>query len=149
MRRSRFANRPTAFAASAALPDPVPQLNTTPLIDVMLVLLVMVIITVPIMTHKVPVNLPQNGPVNTPPKIFRLDLDPAGRLSWNGAPIAEAQLPAYLGEVRRAANGALELSASGSTRYENYDRVLATIKRSGITRLGFVGNDRFVAELDH
>lgn len=129
-------------------PAPIAAINITPVIDVMLVLLIMFIITVPVMTHKVMLDLPVGGPTGEAPVIYRLQLDTGGRLSWNGAPIAEASLPGRLGTVRRAPNGQLELSASGEARYEDYDRLLATVKRAGINRLGLVGNAAFAADLD-
>ena len=123
--------------------QPMGDLNTTPLIDVMLVLLVMFIVTIPIATHKVKLDLP-TVPGQTEPKIYRLDLDPAGRLSWDGVPIAEAQLPARLATVSQAGpDSTLEIRADAESRYEDFDRVLATVKRSGITSLGLVGNERF------
>ena len=121
--------------------EPIRDLNTTPLIDVMLVLLVMFIITIPIATHKVELDLPTG---HGEPKIFRLDMDSAGRLSWDGAPLAEAQLPDRLAAVREAGPDAtLEFRADGESRYEDFDRVLAKLKRSGISSLGLVGNERF------
>jgi biopolymer transport protein ExbD len=133
---------------AAAPTDPLfSALNTTPLIDVMLVLLIMFIVTIPIATHSVKLDLP--GGVTPPtqePQIHRLGLDGSGRLSWDGAPMAEAALPARLAAFRDARDDAiLEFQAEGETRYETFDRVLATVKRSGIARLGFVGNERFAA----
>ena len=127
--------------------EPIGDLNTTPLIDVMLVLLVMFIVTIPIATHKVELDLPTvDGEVQ--PQVFRLNMDAAGRLSWNGAPLAEAELPARLSAVIRAGpDGTLEFRADAEARYADFDRVLATVKRSGITSLGLVGNERF-ARLD-
>ncbi len=83
------------FPAVSAGHPPISELNTTPLIDVMLVLLVMFIITVPMMTHKVAVDLPQEGPPTTPvePRIYNLDLDAAGAISLNGHPLTLAELP--------------------------------------------------------
>src|SRR5688500_17340463 len=93
--------------------EPIRDLNTTPLIDVMLVLLVMFIITIPIATHKVALDLP-TGPGEIEPKVYRLDMDAAGRLRWDGAPLAEAQLPARLAAVREAGPDAtLEFRADG------------------------------------
>ena len=123
--------------------QPIGDLNTTPLIDVMLVLLVMFIVTIPIATHKVELDLP-TGPGDLEPKVFRLNMDSAGRLSWDGAPLAETQLPARLAMVRTAGpDSTLEFRADGESRYEDFDRVLATLKRGGISSLGLVGNERF------
>ncbi|MFL6845084.1 MAG: ExbD/TolR family protein [Allosphingosinicella sp.] len=133
--------------AFAAVTDaPISALNTTPLIDVMLVLLIMFIVTLPAMTHKVKIDLPQGVPPVTTadPEIHQLALDPAGRLSWDGAPIAEAALPARLAAFRASApDGILHFRAEADTRYEDFDRALADVKRAGIERLGFLGNERY------
>jgi biopolymer transport protein ExbD len=123
--------------------EPMRDLNTTPLIDVMLVLLVMFIITIPISTHKVDLDLPTvDGEMD--PQVFRLDMDSAGRLHWDGAPLPEAQLPVRLSAVRDAGpDASLEFRADGESRYEDFDRVLAVLKKSGISSLGLVGNERF------
>ena len=139
-----------AFAAVADAP--IATLNTTPLIDVMLVLLIMFILTVPIATHSVKMRLPVGTPPTSrdEPAVHRLALDESGRLSWDGAPIAEAELPARLDGLMATHpdDGVVELQAEAGTRYESFDRVLATVKRAGIERLGFVGNERFVRAVD-
>jgi biopolymer transport protein ExbD len=125
------------------------ELNTTPLIDVMLVLLVMLILVVPAMTHKIRIDLPQ-GPshYSFEPKVYELNLDATGRLHWNGALIDEASLPSRLAAVRKDLAGELHLSADGAVRYEVYDRILGHIKHARVTRLGLIGNDRFARDLD-
>ena len=89
-----------AFAAPFG--EPISELNTTPLIDVMLVLLIMFIITIPIATHKVPLTLPGGvpPPVAAEPVVHLLDMDVAGRVYWNGALTPEARLPGLLAEMR-------------------------------------------------
>ena len=127
-------------------PQPFSTVNTTPLIDVMLVLLIMFIITIPIMTHKVKIDLPQGIPPATlvEPETHLLALDTAARLTWDGAPIAEAALPGRLAAFRAAApDGVLHFRTDAETRYEDFDRVLASVKRGGIERLGFVGNEGY------
>jgi biopolymer transport protein ExbD len=136
--------RSIAFAAVAE--QPISAINIVPLIDVLLVLLIMFIITIPIMTHSVKIDLPRGVPPVAPvePETHQLGLDSAGRLSWDGAPVAAAALPARLAAFRAAApDGILRFRAEADTRYEDFDRVLADVKRAGITQLGFVGNDRF------
>ena len=121
---------------------PAPTINTTPLIDVMLVLLIMFIVTVPIATHKVPLDLQQGKtPPAAEPVVHRLNLDQAGRLSWNGAPLADSALVARIGAM--APNDELHLRAEPDTPYDRFDRVLAEIKRAGVTKLGLVDNQRF------
>src|SRR5687767_11155908 len=89
------ARRAPRFSTYAMEPEP--SINTTPLIDVMLVLLIMFIITIPVATHKVPLDLPQPSPdPRLPVPIHRLEIQPSGRLSWDGSVIAGTQLPARL-----------------------------------------------------
>jgi biopolymer transport protein ExbD len=139
-----------AFATVADAP--IATLNTTPLIDVMLVLLIMFILSVPIATHSVKVRLPVGPPPDSrdEPKVHRLALDESGRLYWDGAAIAEAALPAKLDGLMATHpdDGLLELQAEAGTRYDAFDRVLATVKRAGVEHLGFVGNERFARAVD-
>ena len=137
--------RRPAPALDAFVEQPISALNTTPLIDVMLVLLIMFIVTIPIASHKVPLDLPQGTPLPTEePLVHRLDLDASGALRWDGARIGEGALPALLAQMGSAE---LHFRTDGETRYEDFDRVLATVKRAGIARLGLVDNERFVAAL--
>jgi biopolymer transport protein ExbD len=128
---------------------PILALNTTPLIDVMLVLLIMFIVTIPAATHKLPMSLPSGPPPHVaPPAVHRIGLDASGALSWDGIGFPEAALAGRLTAFRAATpEGVIELRADGEARYEAVDRVLATVKRSGIERLAFVGNEHF-ADLD-
>lgn len=144
MRRAR------RIAFATGTDQPIADLNTTPLIDVMLVLLIMFIITIPIATHSVKLNLPTGpGPVDEP-KVHRIDLGAAGGILWDGAPIASAELPQRLDSFLAARDdAALELRSDGQARYEDFDKLLAMVKRSGIERLAFVGNERFVDAPDH
>ncbi|HEX8307065.1 MAG TPA: biopolymer transporter ExbD [Allosphingosinicella sp.] len=132
-------------AAQAAVEEqPISTINTTPMIDVMLVLLIMFIITLPLMTHSVKIDLPQDGPTQRDPVVHRLEIDSAGRLGWDGTPIAEAELPARLAAFRaESRDNVLHYRADPQTRYEDFNRVLADVKRGGIKDLGFVGNERF------
>jgi biopolymer transport protein ExbD len=126
-------------------PQPLSALNITPLIDVLLVLIVMLILTIPMVTHKIPVELPGPGkPVTSPPTVHRIAIAPDGALSWDTAPLADAALPGRLAAMQREANAQLEIAADGEARYDRFDHILATIKTAGITKLGFVGNERFV-----
>jgi biopolymer transport protein ExbD len=124
---------------------PFSEINTTPLIDVMLVLLIMFIITIPIATHGVKMDLPTRPLVNqTEPETHKLALDGGGRLFFDGTPIAEAALPARLKAMDEANPlSALTFQIEGEARYEDFDRVLALVKGAGVDRLGFVGNHDF------
>jgi biopolymer transport protein ExbD len=126
---------------------PISGINTTPLIDVLLVLLIMFILTIPIASHSVKVRLPAPGTlVNDKPVTHRLAILPGGSLVWDGVPLADADLRSRLAAFRAAApDGVLEMQPEGETRYERFDAVLAMVKGAGIENLGFVGNERFVA----
>ena len=127
--------------------EPMMDLNTTPLIDVMLVLLIMFIITIPIQTHAVKVDLPQNS--NSPknpiePDKNKVGIDPAGQIFWNGNPINDVTLAQYL-EQTKAINPEPELhfQPDPQARYEVVDNVLAVIKRANVSKLGFIGNEQY------
>ena len=127
---------------AARHPEPIGAINVTPFIDVLLVLLIMIILTVPMQSHKVPLDLPSQGaPPPITPISHELDIDRQGALSWDGARVADAQLPALLARVEKD-DAELHLKTDPETRYERFDAVLATIKRANITRLGFIGNER-------
>jgi biopolymer transport protein ExbD len=119
-------------------------MNITPLIDVLLVLLVMMILTIPIMTHKIPVDLPQIGVTDpSTATIHRVTLTAAGGLVWDGAPIADQALPARLAGFMKEDNAQLQIQAEPQARYARFAQALAVIRGAGVTRLGFVGNERF------
>ena len=128
--------------------EPMMEMNTTPLIDVMLVLLIMFIITIPIQTHAVKVDLPQNADETNPPPVEpdknRITIDPAGTVAWNGTPVDPVTLAQYL---RVAANlnpePELHFQPDAQARYAAVDRTMAIIKRSNITKLGFIGNEQY------
>lgn len=132
------------MASNTANAQPIAAINITPLIDVLLVLLIMMILTLPVATHEVAVDLP-NGPARTVPdqKTHQLDIAASGAISLDGVSIAERDLPDQLIAITADKDALLTMRADAGTRYATFDRVLATVKRAGITRLGFVGNDRF------
>ncbi|HEX8535288.1 MAG TPA: biopolymer transporter ExbD [Allosphingosinicella sp.] len=131
-----------SLAAEAG--GPISELNTTPLIDVMLVLLIMFIITIPITTHKVPLDLPGGiPPARSEPIVHRLNLDQSGRITLDGAALSERDLPARLAAISAEPTSELHLRAESETPYDRFDRVLAAVKRAGVTRLGLVDNERF------
>src|SRR3712207_792654 len=134
--------RVPSFASDHQMP--MSELNTTPLIDVMLVLLIMFIITIPISTHKVPLDLPGGvPPERQEPIVHRLNLDNAGRISLDGTPVPDAELPERLAAISAEPTSELHLRAESETLYDRFDRVLAAVKRAGVTRLGLVDNERF------
>ena len=114
-----------------------PQLNATPLIDVMLVLLVILIITLPVATHAVKLNLPQ-GPAMAPQPSIRLDVVSDGSIYWNGTEVASLeQLEARFATLAGSANAPrLNNVPEKRTRYELVAQVLALAQRSRVTKLG-------------
>jgi biopolymer transport protein ExbD len=132
---------------AAPADDPINQLNTTPLIDVMLVLLIMFIVTIPISAHQVPVDLPQGQPTQLDPVLHRLELGAGGALELNGRPVSDAALGPALRAIAVEPNASLALRVEGEARYERFDQVLAAVKSAGVTRLGMVGNEGFAAAL--
>ncbi|WP_313538710.1 biopolymer transporter ExbD [Sphingomonas sp.] len=124
---------------STAEPQPIGAINVTPFIDVMLVLLIVMILGMPMATHKVPIDLPQGGPTATDAATHRLAIDKAGALFWDGNRLADLALPAKLAALRTDA-AVLQLQTDPEVRYDRFDAVLATIKRANIVKLGFVGN---------
>ena len=130
--------------------EPMGEMNTTPLIDVMLVLLIMFIITIPIQTHAVKIDLPVNSNENTPPPIDpiknKVSVDPAGTVTWNGTPIDMVTLRLYLDRTKAMSpEPELHVQPDPQSRYNVVDNVLAVIKRSGVTKMGFVGNEQYRA----
>jgi len=124
------------------------EMNTTPLIDVMLVLLIMFIITIPIQTHSIGVDLPTTPdpaatvPVN--PVKNRLTVDAAGAIRWNGIAVDRLTLRQYLAaSLRLPAEPELQFQPDADARYVIVNEVLADVRRSGVTNMGFVGNEKF------
>jgi biopolymer transport protein ExbD len=127
--------------------EPMMEMNTTPLIDVLLVLLIMFIITIPIQTHAVKIDLPQNTPpTDNPvdPVKNKLAIDAASTITWNGNPIDIATLRQYLrASMQLPVEPELQFQPDRQTRYLTVDQVLAAIKQSKVTKLGFVGNEAY------
>ncbi len=125
---------------------PMCDVNTTPLIDVMLVLLIMFIITIPIQSHSVPIDLPTGGPPPpTPdPERNKLVVTREGATLWNGIAVDRAGLRSLLQQVGAASRPPeLQFEPDPEARYEVVDGVLAEIKRANIPSMGFVGNERY------
>jgi biopolymer transport protein ExbD len=126
-------------------PATISEINTTPLIDVMLVLLIMFIITIPVASHKVPLDLPRPTPLPMPERPFyQLDIAADGGLFWNGVALPAAELPGRLAQLAASpATPELRLNAASEARYERIDQILAQIRIAGVERLGFIGNERY------
>jgi biopolymer transport protein ExbD len=127
---------------AARVPEPVPfsAINVTPFIDVMLVLLIVMILSLPAATHKVPIDLPgKPGPISEE-RPHQLAIDRGGALFWDGRRIADAELPGLLTAMQRDTAAVLHMNTDPDARYDRFDNVLAVVKRAGVDRLGFVGN---------
>ena len=137
-----------AMSTGGAEGEPMMDINTTPLIDVMLVLLIMFIITIPIQTHAVKLDLPVDSQQNTPPPIDpvknKIVVMPNRAILWNGAPVNDVTLRQYL-DITTTMNPEpeLHLQPHPEAPYETVDQVLAVTKRANVTKLGFVGNEAY------
>ena len=124
------------------------DMNTTPLIDVMLVLLVMLIITIPIQTHAVKLNMPAGAstPPPVPPVVVRIDVDFDGTVLWNGTAVADRPtLENYLRDVATTPDQPeVHLRPNKLVKYEHVAMVMASAQRLGVKKLGVIGNEQFV-----
>lgn len=117
-------------------------INVTPFIDVMLVLIIVMIMSLPLATHKVPVDLPSGPSKPAVEEPHMLRIDQGGALYLDGRAIDDAALPATLAALRDRPGAVLQMHTDPEAQYARFDAVLAVIKRAGITRLGFVGHQR-------
>ena len=131
-------------------PDVMMDINTTPLIDVMLVLLVMLIITIPIQLHSVNLNMPTGNPPPplVKPEVVKIDIDRAARVYWNGEAVADR---AALEEQAQAAAAQavqpeMHLRPDKGAKYEVVAGVMASAQRLGLTKIGIVGSEQFINE---
>jgi biopolymer transport protein ExbD len=124
------------------------EINTTPLIDVMLVLLIMLIITIPIQTHAVKMNMPIGNPPPQvkQPTVIKLDVDFDGTIYWNGQALADRpSLESKLSEIANQADQPeVHLRPNKLVKYEHVAAVLASAQRLGVTKIGMVGNEQFM-----
>src|SRR6266566_8174599 len=131
-------------------PEVMMDINTTPLIDVMLVLLVMLIITIPIQLHSVNLNMPTGNPPPplVLPEVVKIDIDPSSVVYWNGLPVADR---AALEENLKAASAQavqpeLHLRPDKNAKYAVVAGVMASAQRLGLTKIGIVGSEQFIEE---
>ena len=128
--------------------SPMMEMNTTPLIDVMLVLLIMFIITIPVATHAVNIDLPQATPPTAEqtvdPVKNKLVLTATNEILWNGAPTTQGQLVSLLSSTKALdPEPELQFQPEEFASYEIANEVLKIIKESGVSKFGFVGNEQF------
>jgi biopolymer transport protein ExbD len=130
--------------------QPMMEMNTTPLIDVMLVLLIMFIITIPPITHAVDIDLPvpNDDPVDDPvdPVINKILIEPSNQILWNGAPITLDQVEQFLRQTKSMEEEPeLQFQPDPNANYDTVDKVLAIVRRTEITKFGFVGNENYAS----
>jgi biopolymer transport protein ExbD len=127
--------------------EPMMDINMTPLIDVMLVLLIMFIITIPVMTHAVKLDMPRatNAPSTAQPVVINLEIDFDGTVLWNGTPVDIESLEGYFRrEAAIEPQPELHIRPSKRAKYDVVARVLASAQRNGMRKIGFVGNEQFM-----
>jgi biopolymer transport protein ExbD len=128
--------------------EPMMDINTTPLIDVMLVLLIMLIITIPIQLHAVNLNMPNGNPPpsDIKPEVLRIDIDARSTVLWNGEPVAElAEVERRFEQVAaQPVQPEVHLRPDKLAKYNVVAGVMASAQRSGLTKLGIMGSEQFV-----
>ena len=134
---------------SSSEDDVMVDINTTPLIDVMLVLLIMFIITIPIQTHAVKLNMPTPSNVQPTklPEVMRIDVDFDGTIGVNGVLTSKSELDAKLGEWGRlptADQPEVHLRPNKLVTYKHVAAIMASAQRQGVSKIGMVGNEQFL-----
>ena len=140
-------NRRIKKRAVTPMAQPMMEINTTPLIDVMLVLIIMLIITIPIQLHAVNLNMPVGTPPPNvvKPEVLRIDIDAASVVTWNGEAVPErAELERRMALLSAlAVQPEVHLRPDRKARYEVVAGVLASAQRTGLTKIGVVGSEQF------
>jgi biopolymer transport protein ExbD len=133
--------------SSSDEPEVMIDMNTTPLIDVMLVLLIMLIITIPPQLHAVNLDmpLPTNAAKKVDPVVVKIDVDANSVINWNGKAVSRAELEAKLTEASaQQPQPELHIRSHAKAKYEAAAAVMASAQRMGLTKLGIVGSEQFV-----
>jgi len=129
-------------------PEPMMEMNMTPMIDVMLVLIIMFITTLPIANHAVNLNMPQQNnapPPDVPPTVIKIDVDFDGTMTWNGEVVSRPQLEAKLSEAAAMnPQPEIHLQPNRLVSYKSVAAVMASAQSRGITKLGMIGNEQFM-----
>lgn len=135
-------------SSSSGDTEPMMEMNMTPLIDVMLVLIIMLIITIPIQNHAIKLNNPTGNPPppSAPPVVDIIDIDPAGTVLWNGTPLANrAELEGKLRQIAAMpTQDEVHLRPNKQVAYKSVAAVMASAQRLGVTKIGIVGNEQFL-----
>jgi len=130
-----------AFGTQDDADDVMNEINMTPLVDVMLVLLIIFIITVPVMKHSVQVDLPRaaNQPEEVKPETIRLSVTADGRYFWDGSEVTEEELfPRLQAEAAKEPQPDLHIRGDKAVRYEKVATAMAAAQRAGVRKIGFV-----------
>lgn len=130
---------------SEANSQPMSEINTTPLVDVMLVLLVIFIITAPLLTHAVKIELPQatSQPLPEKPEVVTLSIDAAGDTYWDDAKLVPGELQARLdAAAHKTPMPELQIRADKNTRYQLLAELMADAQNAGLTKLGFLSEPK-------
>ena len=125
--------------SEGGITQPMAEINTTPMVDVMLVLLIIFIITIPVMQQAVPIDLPQvsSQKVEDKPVVIQLALDAEGRYYLDGAPVHRSEVESHF-TATASRNPELHLRADRGTRYDKVTDILAAAQKAGINRIAFV-----------
>lgn len=124
---------------------PMSEINTTPLVDVMLVLLVIFIITAPLLTHAVKIDLPQasSQPLPEKPEVISVSIDGSGKMYWNDVAMVQGELAVKLQQIaKQDPQPELHIRADKETRYQILAEVMADAQNAGVTKLGFVSEPK-------
>ena len=127
-------------------PEVMIDMNTTPLIDVMLVLLIMLIITIPAQLHSVNLDMPQpsNAAKKIEPVVIKIDVDAASVIHWNGKSVGRSELASLLAEAAsQRPQPELHIRSHGKAKYEATAAVMASAQRLGLSKLGILGSEQF------
>jgi biopolymer transport protein ExbD len=129
-------------------PEVMMDINTTPLIDVMLVLLVMLIITIPIQLHSVNLNMPVGAPPpkTVEPQVVKIDIDERSVIYWNGLPVIDRNdLEFKMGEAAKSdPQPEIHVRPNKLAKYNAFAEVMVSAQRLGLTKLGVVGSEQFI-----
>jgi biopolymer transport protein ExbD len=134
-------------ASGSNEPEVMMEMNMTPLIDVMLVLIIMLIITIPPQNHAINLNMPVNTPSKPtePPPVINIDIDFDGTVLWNGTAVAHAELETKLQVIAAMPDQAeVHIRPDKLAAYKAVAGVMASAQRLGVTKIGMVGNEQFL-----
>lgn len=140
-----MARKTVSLSTGNKLPEPLVEMNMTPLIDVMLVLIIMLIITIPRQNQSIDMTLPGKGDADAPALVIDIAVTPDGSILWNGDLVADrASLTRQLVLVAKAARSEVHLRPDRVAPYKVVAGILTVAKRSGVVNIGVVGNEKLM-----